>query len=57
MSIPFWNRPLPAWVFPAFVLTVFAIGVGWGMASGHWHTSLTSADYKTLISMADRIGH
>jgi len=57
MSIPFWNRPLPAWVFPVFVLTVFAIGVGWGMASGHWHTSLTSTDYKTLISMADRIGH
>ena len=57
MTLPTLKRPLPLWVYPAFVLAIFSMGVGWGMASGNWQTSLTIADYKTLIPMAMGIGH
>ncbi len=57
MTVPVLKRPLPPWVYPLFILFVFSIGVGWGMVSGHWQTSLTIADYRTLIPMAASIGH
>lgn len=57
MALPLTKHPLPAWVYPLFVLTIFSFGVGWGMASGHWQTSLTLQDYKVLIPMAPGIGH
>ena len=57
MALPVTRRSLPAWVYPLFVLTVFSLGVGWGMASGHWQTSLTLQDYRILIPMASAIGH
>ena len=57
MTLPLLRRPLPPWVYPVFVLAIFSMGVGWGMASGHWQTSLTLTDYRTLIPMAMGIGH
>lgn len=57
MSLPFWENPLPAWAFPSFVLFLFALGVGWGMATGHWQTTLTPADYRTLIPLAPLLSH
>ncbi len=57
MSLPFWKKPLPVWVFPSFVLFLFTLGVGWGMMAGHWQTSLTPADYRTLIPLAAGLSH
>jgi polyferredoxin len=57
MTLPLLKHPLPPWVYPAFVMAVFTMGIGWGMVSGHWQTSLTIDDYRTLIPIAMRIGH
>jgi polyferredoxin len=57
MALPGFNKAFPAWVYPLFVLVVFSIGVGWGVATGHWQTSLTLSDYRILIPMASGIGH
>jgi polyferredoxin len=57
MSPPLLRRPLPPWVFPAFALLVFAVGISVGMATGNWHSSLTNDDYRQLIPMAPFIGH
>ncbi len=57
LAIGFWRRPLPGWVFALVVLAVFSGGVGFGMLSGHWQTSLSHADYLRLIPMAARLGH
>lgn len=51
------RRPLPAWVFPLLLLTVYATGVGWGMATGHWDSSLHYADYQRLMPLVDGLGH
>ncbi|MHB8123589.1 MAG: 4Fe-4S binding protein [Desulfuromonadaceae bacterium] len=52
-----WKRPLPAWVFPATVVLIFMTGIGIGMASGHWHSSLTYADYRQLIPLVPYLSH
>jgi len=57
MALPMISSPLPVWTYPLFVLLVFSVGVGWGMVSGHWQTSLVLQDYKVLIPMASGIGH
>ncbi len=57
MAVPRLQRSLPAWVYPMFVILVFAVGVGWGMAAGHWETSLTMENYRYLVPLVDRIGH
>lgn len=55
---PSWRKgPLPHWVFPALVLTVYAGGVALGMAMGHWKTSLTYRDYQQLIPMVRYLSH
>ncbi|BEH11670.1 4Fe-4S binding protein [Geobacter sulfurreducens subsp. ethanolicus] len=57
MAPPFWRRPLPAWVFPAVVLLLFAAGIGTGMATGAWQSSLTYEDYRQLIPMVPYLSH
>lgn len=57
MTLPRLNRSLPVWAYPLFVVLVFALGVGWGMATGNWETSLTMDNYRYLVPLADRIGH
>lgn len=57
MAPPFWRRPLPAWSFPALVVLLFAAGVGAGMATGHWQSSLTYDDYRQLIPMVPYLSH
>ncbi len=57
MTLPFPRRPLPAWVFPVTVVALFAVGVGTGMATGHWQTSLTHDDYRQLIPLAEQFSH
>jgi polyferredoxin len=57
MQPVFWKRPLPVWVFPTVVLSIFMAGVGAGMISGHWQSSLNYADYQRLIPMVPYLSH
>ncbi|MEA3466178.1 MAG: hypothetical protein U9R29_09290 [Thermodesulfobacteriota bacterium] len=51
------RKPLPRWVFPALLLSIYAIGVIVGMVSGHWESSLTYDHYQQLIPMVDHLSH
>lgn len=53
----FWKRPLPVWAFPAIVLVLFMGGIGVGMVSGHWHSSLSYHDYQRLIPLVQSLKH
>lgn len=57
MQPVFWKRPLPAWVFPTVVVLIFVAGIGAGMASGHWHSTLSYADYQRLIPLVPYLSH
>lgn len=57
MAPPLWQRPLPAWAFPALVVLLFAAGIGAGMATGNWQSSLTYDDYRRLIPMVPYLSH
>jgi hypothetical protein len=52
-----WKRPLPVWVFPAVAIFTFSVGIGVGMISGHWQSSLRYADYQRLIPLAPYLSH
>ncbi len=56
MALP-WGRALPGWVFPICVLALFFAGVGAGMATGHWQTSLTPEDYRRLLPQLGLFSH
>lgn len=49
--------PLPSWVFPVLLLTIYGAGVGLGMATGHWDSSLRYTDYQQLLPMVEGVGH
>lgn len=53
----FWKRPLPAWVFPAVVVLSFMSAIAFGVAGGHWHSSLGYADYQQLLPAVPYLGH
>ncbi|WP_432823288.1 4Fe-4S binding protein [Trichloromonas sp.] len=57
MAPPLHRKLLAGWRFPALVVGLFVLGVGAGMVSGHWETSLTYEDYQRLIPMARMLGH
>ncbi len=57
MAPPLWQRPIPAWAFPALVVLLFAAGIGAGMATGNWQSSLTYDDYRRLIPMVPYLSH
>lgn len=40
LGLPKGGGALPWWTYPAFVLALFTLGVGAGMATGHWESSL-----------------
>lgn len=46
----------PEWGFPVLALGLYAGGVALGMISGHWHGSLSYADYQQLIPQLHRLG-
>lgn len=50
-------KPVSAWIYPAAVLLMFFAGILAGMVSGHWHTSLSYADYQRLIPLVKSLGH
>jgi hypothetical protein len=39
------------------VVALFALGVGTGMISGLWESSLTADDYRRLIPMSRHLIH
>lgn len=57
MQPAFRKRPVPMWVFPVVVVVVFMGGIGAGMVSGHWHSSLNYADYQRLIPLVPYLSH
>ena len=57
MQPVFWKRPLPVWVFPAVVVLLYMTGIGAGMVSGHWQTSLSYSDYQRLIPLVPYLSH
>lgn len=54
MSTSLVREPLPRWVFPLLLLSVYAAGITIGMASGHWESSMTYTDYQWLIPKVER---
>ncbi|MBL0226105.1 MAG: 4Fe-4S binding protein [Geobacteraceae bacterium] len=57
MQPVFWKQPLPVWVFPAVVVFIFMAGIGSGMVSGHWQSSLSYSDYQRLIPLVKNLSH
>ncbi len=57
MQPAFWKRSVPVWVFPVAVVFIFMAAIGTGMASGHWHSSLSYADYQRLIPVVPYLNH
>lgn len=57
MQPAFRKRPLPVWVYPVVVALVFMTGIGAGMASGHWNSSLGYADYQRLVPLVPYLSH
>jgi ferredoxin len=49
IGLPWLRRDLPWWTYPATVLTLFALGVGWGMANGHRTSSLSPAELRIAL--------
>ncbi len=50
-------RQLPFWAYPTVVVMTYLGGIGLGMASGHWHSILTYADYQQLIPLVPFLSH
>ncbi|MBW4055658.1 MAG: 4Fe-4S binding protein [Proteobacteria bacterium] len=57
MQPAFWKRPVPVWAFPLVVVLIYMGGIGAGMVSGHWHSSLSYADYQRLIPLVPYLSH
>lgn len=57
LTLAFWNKPVPGWMFVAVVLVLFSGGVVSGMLTDHWQTSLLYSDYQRLVPLATRLGH
>ncbi|MDF1579699.1 MAG: 4Fe-4S binding protein [Desulfuromonadales bacterium] len=57
MQPVFWRRPLPVWIYPSVVVSLFLAGIGVGMVSGHWSSSLSYEDYRRLLSLVPYLSH
>jgi hypothetical protein len=57
MQPGFWKQSLPVWVFPTVVLSIFMAGIGAGIISGHWQSSLNYADYQKLMPLVPYLSH
>lgn len=57
LNMALLKRPLARWGFPLLVLGIFTLGVGSGMLSGHWQTSLSYSDYQRLIPLIPLLDH
>ena len=50
-------RHLPLWLYPTVVVLTYLSGIGIGMATGHWHSSLTYDDYRHLLPLVPFLSH
>ena len=57
MCPAFWQQPLPIWVFPVVVLSLFMAAIVVGMLSGHWRSSLSYEDYQRLLPLVPYLSH
>lgn len=57
MALPLRRRNFFPWLFPAVALGLFAAGIGAGMITGYWQTSLAYADYQRLIPLVPFFNH
>ncbi|MDD2541557.1 MAG: 4Fe-4S dicluster domain-containing protein, partial [Desulfuromonadaceae bacterium] len=57
MQTAFRKRSVSVWAFPIVVVLIFMGGIGAGMVSGHWHSSLSYADYQRLIPLVPYLSH
>nr|WP_320048924.1 4Fe-4S binding protein [uncultured Desulfuromonas sp.] len=46
----------PKWVFPVVALGIYVTGIGLGMATGHWQSVLSYADYALWIPRLSTLG-
>ena len=46
----------PKWVLPVVAMGIYVTGIGLGMATGHWHSMLTYADYAQWIPRLSSLG-
>lgn len=53
----FTEKQLPAWIFPAVAIGLFLVSIAIGMISGHWHSVLTTEDYRQLLPMLPYLTH
>ncbi len=51
------RRAIPGWAVPVGIAVLFLGFVGYGRASGHWHTNLPASSYFKLIPHASDYGH
>jgi polyferredoxin len=57
MGLPFLTRPIPVWLFPAVALLLFFSGIGMGMVTGNWQSTLGTADYQSLMPLVPFLSH
>ncbi|MGA7827275.1 MAG: 4Fe-4S binding protein [Geobacteraceae bacterium] len=57
MGLSFVRRPVPVWLFPAVALLVFFAGIGAGMVTGNWRSSLGVVDYQRLMLLVSFLHH
>jgi len=57
MALPLQRKKHPTWLFPAVALGLFGAGIGVGMATGYWQSSLDYADYQRLVPLVPYLSH
>ncbi len=57
MSTRLERQPLPRWVFPVLLLSIYSTGIALGIATGHWDSSLSYRDYQQLIPLIEQLSH
>lgn len=57
MGLSLVRSPAPVWLFPLVALSLFAVGIGAGMVTDTWQSSLTYVDYQNLIPLVPVLSH
>ena len=52
-----WRKAFNAYLYPALLILVFYLIIGWGVLGGKWHSRLSGEDYQRLIPAAAEMSH